>query len=44
MQVANVANMQQVENTIGQRDAIATAPPIRHTSLKFVARNNLLME
>ena len=44
MQVANVANMQQVENTIGQRDAIASVPPIRHTLLKFVARNNLLME
>jgi hypothetical protein len=39
-----VANMQQIENTVSQRDAIARAPPIRHTLLKFVARNNLLME
>ena len=43
-QVAHMANMQQIENTVGQRDAIAGAPPIRHTLLKFVARNNLLME
>ena len=44
MQVAYVANMQQIKNTVSQRDAIASAPPIRHTLLKIVARNNLLME
>ena len=44
MQVTYVANMEQIENTVSQRDAIASAPPIRHTLLKFVARNNLLME
>ncbi|HKA77011.1 MAG TPA: hypothetical protein VKD19_07895, partial [Pseudolabrys sp.] len=43
-QVTYVANMQQIENTIGQCDAIASAPPVRNTLLKFVARNNLLME
>jgi len=36
--------MQQIENTVSQRDAIASMPPVRHTLLKFVARNNLLME
>ena len=44
MQVTYVADMQQIENTVSQRDAIASTPPIRHTLLKFVARNNLLME
>jgi len=44
MQVANVADVQHIENTVGQRDAIASAPPIRHTLVKFVARNDLLME
>jgi hypothetical protein len=39
-----MANMQQIENTVSQRDAIASAPPIRHTLVKFIARNNLLME
>src|ERR1700682_6517687 len=43
-QVTYVANMEQVENTVGQRDAIASAPPVRHALLKFIARNNLLME
>src|SRR6266403_1137359 len=43
-QVAYVANMQHVENTVSQRDAIAGAPPICYTLLKFVARNNLRME
>src|SRR6267378_2885831 len=43
-QVAYVANMQHVENTVSQRDAIAGAPPICYTLLKFVARNNLLMK
>jgi hypothetical protein len=36
--------MQHVENTVSQRDAIAGAPPICYTLLKFVARNNLPME
>jgi hypothetical protein len=43
-QVSYVANVQEIENTVSECDAIASAPPIRHTSLKFVARNNLLME
>ena len=43
-QVTYVANMQHVENAVSQRDAIASASPIRHTLLKVVARNNLLME
>ena len=43
-QVAYMANMQHVENAVSQRDAIASASPIRHTLLKVVARNNLLME
>jgi hypothetical protein len=43
-QVAYVADMQHVENAVSQRDAIAGAPPICYALLKFVARNNLLME
>ena len=43
-QVTYVANMQQIENPVSERDAIAGAPPICYTLLKFVARNNLLME
>jgi len=39
-----MADVQQIETPVGQRDALAGAPPIRHTSLKLVARNNLLME
>jgi hypothetical protein len=44
MQVADVADVQHIETPIGQRDALAGAPPIRHTLLKFAARNNLPME
>jgi len=44
MQVADVADVKQIETPVGQRDAIAGAPPIRHTLLKFAARNNLPME
>jgi hypothetical protein len=43
-QVAHMANVQHVEAPVGQRDAIAGAPPIRYTLPKFAARNNLLME
>ena len=41
MQIAYMADMQHVEAAVGQRDAIASAPPFSHTPLKFVARNNL---
>jgi hypothetical protein len=44
MQVAYMANMQQIEASVGQRNAIAVAPPIRHTLAKFIARNYLWME
>ena len=44
MKVAHMADVQQIETTVGQGDALAGAPPIRHTSLKFVARQNLGME
>ncbi len=43
MQVTYVADVQHIETSIGQRDAIASAPPIRDTYLKFIARKNLLM-
>jgi hypothetical protein len=33
--------MQHVEAAVGQRDAIAGAPPICHAVAKFVARKNL---
>ena len=39
-----MANMQQIETPVGQRDAIAGAPPIRHALLQLVARKNLLMK
>ena len=44
MQVADMADVEHIEAPVGQRDAIAGAPPIRYTLLKFAARNNLLME
>ena len=44
MQVAYMADVQQIEAAVGQRDTIAGAPPIRYTLLKFAARNNLAME
>jgi len=43
-QVTYVADVQQIENTVSQCDAMASAPPVRNILLKFVARNNLLME
>jgi hypothetical protein len=36
--------VQHIETTVGQGDTLAGAPPIRHTLLKFVARQNLRME
>jgi hypothetical protein len=36
--------MQQIETPVGQRNALAGEPPIRHALPKFVARNNLPME
>ena len=44
MQVAHMADVQQIEAAVGQRDTVAGVPPIRYTLLKFAARNNLLME
>ncbi len=43
-QVAYMANVQQIETTVRQRDAIAGAAPICHELLKFVARNNFRMK
>ena len=42
VQIANVADMQQIEAAIGQSDAITGVPPVRHALLKFLARNDLL--
>jgi hypothetical protein len=39
-----MADVQHIETPVGQRHAFAGAPPFRHTSLQFVARNNLPME
>jgi len=44
MQVAYMADVQHIETSVGQRHALAGAPPIRRTSLQLVARNNLPME
>ena len=44
MQVADMADVKQIETTVGQRDALAGAPPIGYALLKFAARNNLPMK
>ena len=44
VKVAYVSDVQYVETSVGQRNALAGAPPIRDQALKFVARNNLGME
>ena len=44
VQVAYMADVQQIETSVGQGDALAHAPPILDTLLQFGARNNLLME
>ena len=44
VQVAYVANVEQIEASVGQRDAIAVAAPSSHTAMQFIARDNLLME
>ena len=44
MQVANMADMQQIETTIGQGDTLASPPPIGHALPQVAARNNLRME
>ena len=44
MEVAYMTNMQQIETSVSQGDAIAVAPPICHTAPQFIARNNLPME
>jgi hypothetical protein len=38
-----MADVQQIETTVGQGDAIAGVAPIRHPLPKFLARNNLSM-
>jgi hypothetical protein len=38
-----MADMKQVEAAVGESDAFACAPPIRHAQPEFVARNNLPM-
>ena len=43
MKIAYVADVQQVETSVGKRDAITGLPPTGHALLQFVARNNLLM-
>src|SRR6202041_1915522 len=42
VQVANMPNVQHIEAPVRQRDAIAGAPPFRHTLAKLVSRNNFL--
>src|ERR1035438_1036126 len=44
MKIAHMADMEQVETSIGQSDAITGAPPFLHPPEKFVARNNLRMK
>ena len=39
-----MADMQQIETAIGQRDAIPIAPPICYPLLQFFARHNFLMD
>jgi len=44
VQVAHMANVQQIETSVRERDAIASAPPICRQFQQLVARNNFLME
>ncbi len=44
MKVADMADVKQIETPVGQRDALAGAPPIGHALPKFAAQNNLPME
>ena len=43
MQVSNVPDMQDIEATIGERDALTRATPRLHTPPKLGARNDLRM-
>jgi hypothetical protein len=36
--------VQHIEAPVRQRNAIAGAPPVRHTLAKLIARNNFLLE
>src|SRR5271169_3110331 len=40
VKIAHMANVQQIETSVRQRDAIAGAAPLRRTLSKFVAGNN----
>jgi len=42
-QVPHMSNMEQIEASVGERNASAGAPPFAHTLPELVARDNLLM-
>ncbi len=44
MQIAYMADMEQIEAAVGENDALPRTPPIRYTQPEFVARNNLPMD
>jgi hypothetical protein len=39
-----VADVKQIETTVGQGNGLAGAAPVCHAALEFGARNNLSME
>jgi hypothetical protein len=43
MKVAYMADVQHIETPVRQCDALAGAPPLGHTLLQLVTRNNLRM-
>ena len=44
VQVANMPNVQHIEASVRQRNAIARMPPFRHPLLKLIPRNNFLLK
>ena len=44
MQIANMADVQQIEAPVSQRDAIAGAAPVSNTLLQLDARNDFRMD
>jgi hypothetical protein len=42
VQVANVADVQKVKISIGERDALARGPPFFHSMAKFFTAQNFI--
>lgn len=44
MQIANMADMQQVETAVGQGDSGPGTAPFRNTVVQFLTRENLRLD